>query len=37
MSPQVDLTTHVQDVVNLMLFEDLGDVVLVGYSYGARW
>ncbi len=33
-SPQVDLTTHVHDVVNLMLFEDLGDVVLVGYSYG---
>ena len=33
-SPQVDLTTHVHDVVNLMLFEDLGEVVLVGYSYG---
>ena len=32
-SPQVDLTTHVHDVVNLMLFEDLDDVVLVGYSY----
>lgn len=33
-SPQVDLTTHTHDVVNHMLFEDLRDVVLVGYSYG---
>lgn len=33
-SPQVDLTTHVHDVVNLIVFEDLCDVVLVGYSYG---
>lgn len=33
-SPQVDLTTHVHDVVNHILFEDLRDVVLVGYSYG---
>lgn len=33
-SPQVDLGTHVHDVVNHILFEDLRDVVLVGYSYG---
>ena len=33
-SPQVSLRTHVQDVVNMMRFEDLSDVVLVGYSYG---
>lgn len=33
-SPQVDLTTHVQDVVNTICFEDLHDVVLVGHSYG---
>lgn len=33
-SPQVDLTTHVHDVVNQILFEDLRDIVLVGYSYG---
>lgn len=33
-SPQVGLTTHVQDVVNAILFEDLVDIVLVGYSYG---
>lgn len=30
----IDLTTHVKDVVNLILFEDLRDVILVGHSYG---
>jgi pimeloyl-ACP methyl ester carboxylesterase len=33
-SPQVDLTTHVDDVVNQFLFEDLHDIVVVAYSYG---
>ena len=33
-SPQVNLDTHVEDVVNLLEFEDLRDVVLVGHSYG---
>lgn len=33
-SAQVTLKTHVQDVVNHVLYEDLRDVVLVGYSYG---
>jgi pimeloyl-ACP methyl ester carboxylesterase len=33
-SPQVNLTTHVTDVVNTILYEDLTDVVLLGYSYG---
>jgi pimeloyl-ACP methyl ester carboxylesterase len=33
-SPQVDLTTHIQDVVNQVLYEDLEDIVLVGHSYG---
>lgn len=33
-SPLVDLTTHVSDVVNHVLYEDLCDVVLVGFSYG---
>ena len=28
------LTTHVTDIVNVILFEDLHDVVLVGHSYG---
>jgi pimeloyl-ACP methyl ester carboxylesterase len=33
-SPQVTLRTHVQDVVNHILYEGLEDIVLVGYSYG---
>jgi len=33
-SPQVDLSTHIYDVVNLVLYEDLRDIVLLGYSYG---
>jgi pimeloyl-ACP methyl ester carboxylesterase len=33
-SPQVGLTTHVTDVVNTFLYEDLHDVVLLGFSYG---
>ena len=32
-SPHVDLNTHILDVVNLLAFEDLRDVMLVGYSY----
>ncbi|WP_200834274.1 alpha/beta fold hydrolase [Amycolatopsis alkalitolerans] len=32
--PMVDLTTHVHDVVNHVVFEDLRDIVAVGYSYG---
>lgn len=33
-SPQVDLTTHVVDVANTLFYEDLSDVVLLGFSYG---
>jgi pimeloyl-ACP methyl ester carboxylesterase len=33
LSPEVGLTTHVDDVVGLLLEEDLHDVVLVGHSY----
>lgn len=33
-SPQVDLTTHIGDVANHVLYEDLSDIVLVGFSYG---
>lgn len=29
----VDLTTHIKDVVNLIVYEDLSQVVLVGHSY----
>jgi len=32
-SPQVDLDTHISDVVNLIRYEDLRDVILVGHSY----
>ena len=33
-SPEVSLSTHVADIVNVILFENLHDVVLVGHSYG---
>ncbi|PTY02893.1 alpha/beta hydrolase [Opitutaceae bacterium EW11] len=33
-SPNIDLETHINDVVNLILYEDLHDVVLTGHSYG---
>lgn len=33
-SPQVNLSTHVRDVVNTILYEDLTDIVLLGFSYG---
>jgi pimeloyl-ACP methyl ester carboxylesterase len=33
-SPQVDLSLHAQDVINLVEYEDLHDIVLVGFSYG---
>ena len=32
-SPEVDLETHITDVVNLIGFEDLREVVLLGHSY----
>ena len=32
--PDVDLETHVADVANVLTFEDLGDVILIGHSYG---
>jgi pimeloyl-ACP methyl ester carboxylesterase len=32
-SPQVDLETHIADVVNLLRWEELDDVVLCGHSY----
>jgi len=33
-SPLVGLGTHIRDVVNHILYEDLTDIVLVGFSYG---
>ena len=34
LTPSVDLETHVSDVVNLIKWNELTDVVLVGHSYG---
>ena len=33
-SPAIDLETHIQDVLNVIAFEDLSDIVLLGHSYG---
>lgn len=33
-SASTDLDTHITDVANLLFYEDLKDVVLVGHSYG---
>lgn len=33
-SPNINLSTHVADIVNVILFENLHDIVLVGHSYG---
>ncbi|MEZ5342491.1 MAG: alpha/beta fold hydrolase [Acidimicrobiales bacterium] len=30
----IDLTTHVTDLVNAIEYEDLSDIVLLGFSYG---
>jgi pimeloyl-ACP methyl ester carboxylesterase len=32
--PTVNLDTHIQDIVNVVRYEDLESVVLVGHSYG---
>ena len=33
-NPTVDLETHIKDVLAVIEFEDLKDIVLVGHSYG---
>ena len=33
-NPEIDLDTHITDVVNVLDFEELQDVVLIGHSYG---
>ena len=35
-TPEVGLSTHIADVVNVMSYEDLGDVVLVGNSSAGK-
>src|SRR5437588_6425480 len=32
--PDIGLSTHIEDVVNTLLFEDLHDIILIGHSYG---
>lgn len=32
--PSINLDTHVKDIVNVIRWEDLGDIVLLGHSYG---
>jgi pimeloyl-ACP methyl ester carboxylesterase len=34
MSPEINLTTHITDIVNLLRWEELDDIVLCGHSYG---
>ena len=34
LTPEVNLSTHIQDVVSVLEWENLRDVVLVGHSYG---
>ena len=33
-SPAVDLETHILDVLNVIQYDDLRDIVLIGHSYG---
>ena len=33
-SSNITLNTHILDIVNVMLYENLNDIVLVGHSYG---
>jgi pimeloyl-ACP methyl ester carboxylesterase len=33
-TPNIGLEDHITDIVNLILFEDLHDVILLGHSYG---
>ncbi|MEA2921279.1 MAG: hypothetical protein QOF07_1242 [Bradyrhizobium sp.] len=33
-NPSIDLETHIQDIQNVIKYEDLRDIVLIGHSYG---
>ena len=33
LSPAIDLDTHIADIVNVIRYEDLSEIVLVGHSY----
>src|SRR3569832_1148131 len=32
--PDIGLNTHIENIVNTILYEDLHDIILVGHSYG---
>jgi len=34
-SLEIDLETHIQDILNAIVYEELDDVVLIGHIYGA--
>lgn len=33
-NPAIDLEAHIKDVLSVIQYEDLGDIVLLGHSYG---
>jgi pimeloyl-ACP methyl ester carboxylesterase len=33
-NPSIDLNTHIEDILNVIRYEDLRDIVLIGHSYG---
>ena len=33
-NPSIDLETHIHDILNVIKYEDLRDIVLIGHSYG---
>jgi pimeloyl-ACP methyl ester carboxylesterase len=33
-NPSIDLETHIEDILNVIKYEDLRDIVLLGHSYG---
>ena len=33
-NPSIDLETHIADILNVIKYEDLRDIVLIGHSYG---
>ena len=33
-NPSIDLETHIEDILNVIKYEDLHEVVLIGHSYG---
>ena len=34
LGPDIDLETHIDDIVQLLFFEDIDDAIIVGHSYG---